>query len=122
MPEIKGQAVALDFNTLLLVCAVIIAFFVLATTIRNGIEAVRGLSVRGRVKRMEEQIATINARLERGNRRFKAQSEDMGEILQTLHLLNLHFITGNDHDKLKANDERLTEYMSRRASRDAEEV
>ena len=71
MPKIEGPTIALSFETVLLVAAVILLFFVLASTIRNGIEAIRGMSVRGRVKHLEEQMMSVNERLKKGSRKFK---------------------------------------------------
>ena len=121
MPKIEGPTVSLGFDTILLVVAVIIAFFVAAAAIRNGIEAVKGMSVRGRVKKLEEQVETINKRLEKGNRKFKAQSDDMGQILITMQGLLVHFITGNDHEKLRETNDELTAYMAARATREMED-
>lgn len=121
MPKIEGSSVTLNFDVVLLVCAVIISFFVLAVTVRNGIEAIRGLSVRGRVKKLEERLDIVEERLRKGNRRFKAQSDDMGQILLTMQGLLLHFITGNDHEKLRETNDELAAYMAARATREMEE-
>ena len=121
MPKIEGPTVSLGFDTILLVAAVIIAFFVTAAAIRNGIEALKGMSVRGRVKKLEDQVETINKRLDKGNRRFKAQSDDMGQILITMQGLLVHFITGNDHEKLRETNDELTAYMAARATREMED-
>ena len=121
MPKVEGPVVSLSFDTVLLVAAVIVAFFVAATTIRNGIEAVKGMSVRGRVKRLEDQMEAVNKRLEKGNRKFATQSDDMGQMLATMQSLLVHFITGNDHKKLMETNEKLTAYMTARATREMED-
>ena len=121
MPKIEGPTVTLNFETVLLVAAVIVAFFVLAATILNGIEAIRGLSVRGRVKKLEDQMDKVNKRLEKGNRRFKAQSDDIGQLLVVNQSMLMHFITGNDHEKLRETNESLTAYMAARTSREMED-
>lgn len=121
MPKIEGPMVTLSFETVLLVVAVIVAFFVLAATIRNGIEAIRGLSVRGRVKKLEDQMDKVNNRLEKGNRKFKAQSDDIGQLLVVNQSMLMHFITGNDHEKLRETNESLVAYMAARASRERED-
>lgn len=121
MPKIEGPTVTLNFETVLLVAAVIVAFFVLAATIRNGIEAIRGLSVRGRVKKLEDQMDKVNKRLEKGNRKFRAQSDDIGQLLVVNQSMLMHFITGNDHEKLRETNESLTAYMAARASREMED-
>ena len=121
MPKIEGQSIALSFETVLLVAAVIILFFALASTIRNGIEAIRGMSVRGRVKHLEEQMKSVNERLKKGSRKFKEQSDDIGQLLIVNQSMLMHFITGNDHEKLKETNESLVAYMAARASRERED-
>lgn len=122
MPKIEGPTVTLGFDTILLVAAVIIAVFAVAATIRNGIEAIKGMSVRGRVKKLEEQMESVTKRLDKGNRKFKAQSDDMGQILVTMQGLLVHFITGNDHEKLRETNDELTAYMAARATREMEDA
>lgn len=122
MPTIEGPKVSLSFDTILLVLAVILAAIGILVAIVKGIEAWKKISLRDRVKKLEERVDHIDVRLQAGNRRFKAQSEDMGQILQTLSALQIHFITGNDHEKLRESNEELTAYMTMRATRDAEEV
>ena len=121
MPKIEGPTIALNFETVLLVAAVFIIFFVLASTIRNGIEAIRGMSVRGRVKNLEDQMETVDKRLDKGTRKFKAQSDDIGQLLIVNQSMLMHFITGNDHEKLRETNESLTAYMAARASREMED-
>jgi uncharacterized 2Fe-2S/4Fe-4S cluster protein (DUF4445 family) len=121
LPKIEGPTVALTFDGLLLVAAVIILVFVLASTIRSGIEAIRGMSVRGRVKNLEDQMETVNKRLDKGTRKFKAQSDDIGQLLIVNQSMLMHFITGNDHDKLRQTNESLVAYMAARASRERED-
>ena len=121
MPKIEGPTIALNFETVLLVAAAIILFFVLASTIRSGIDAIRGMSVRGRVKNLEDQMETVNKRLDKGTRKFKAQSDDIGQLLIVNQSMLMHFITGNDHEKLRETNESLTAYMAARASREMED-
>ena len=121
MPRIEGPTVALTFDSLLLVAAVIILVFVLASTIRSGIEAIRGMSVRGRVKNLEDQMETVNKRLDKGTRKFKAQSDDIGQLLVVNQSMLMHFITGNNNEKLRKTNEDLIAYMAARASRERED-
>lgn len=122
MPVIEGAKQAITFDSILLALAVIVAAIGLLVAFVKGWEAWKKISVRDRVKNLEERMAKVEERLEAGNRRFTHQSEDMGQILQTLNALQLHFISGNDHDKLKESNEELVRYMTHRATRDAEEV
>lgn len=122
MPKIEGPTVTMGFDTLLLVAAVILAFFVLATSVRNGIEAIKGMSVRGRVKKLEDRVDMIDRRLEKGNRKFKAQSDDIGQLLIVNQSMLMHFITGNDHDRLRETSNELATYMAERATREMEDA
>ena len=122
MPSFEGIKQALTFDSILVAIAVLLLILGLIKALVSGIEAWKKISLRDRVKKLEEDVKNINHRLETGNKRFKSQSEDMGQILQTLSALQVHFISGNDHDKLRQSNEELVEYMNKRATRDAEEV
>lgn len=122
MPSFEGVKQALTFDSLLIAAAVILLAFGVIKAIVSGVEAWKKISLRDRVKKLEEEVVKINHRLEIGNKRFKAQGEDMGQILQTLNALQVHFITGNDHEKLRQSNDELVAYMNKRAQRDAEEV
>ena len=54
MPKIEGPTIALSFDGLLVVAAVILLIFVVASTVRSGIDAIRGMSVRSRVRTLED--------------------------------------------------------------------
>ena len=122
MPVFEGVKQALTFENVLIAIAVIVMGFGIIKAIVSGVEAWKKISVRDRVKNLEARMSVVESRLEAGNRRFNHQSEDMGQILQTLSALQIHFITGNDHDKLRESNEQLVAYMNHRATRDAEEV
>ena len=122
MPVFEGAKQALTFENVLIAIAVIILGFGLIKAIVSGVEAWKKISLRDRVKTLETKMEAVESRLDAGNRRFNHQSEDMGQILQTLSALQIHFITGNDHDKLRESNEQLVAYMNHRATRDAEEV
>jgi len=122
MPVLEGAKQALTFENILIAGAVILLAFGVIKAIVSGVEAWKKISLRDRVKTLETKMANVESRLEAGNRRFSHQSEDMGQILQTLSALQIHFITGNDHDKLRESNEQLVAYMNHRATRDAEEI
>lgn len=122
MPSFEGVKQALTFDSILIAIAVILVIFGVIKGIVSGVEAWKKISLRDRVKKLEDDMKKVNERLDAGNRRFTSQSEDMGQILQTLSALQLHFISGNDHEKLKESNEQLVEYMNKRATRDAEKV
>lgn len=129
MPSFEGIKQALTFDSILIALAVILLILGLIKALVSGVEAWKKISLRDRVKSLEDkyqglqgEITEINERLEAGNRRFNHQSEDMGQILQTLSALQIHFLTGNDHEKLRQSNEELVAYMNHRATRDAEEI
>lgn len=122
MPSFEGVKQALTFDSVLIAVAVVLVGFGVIKAIVSGVEAWKKISLRDRVKKLEGEVVDINKRLDAGNRRFTSQSEDMGQILQTLSALQLHFISGNDHEKLKESNEQLVAYMNKRATRDAEKV
>ena len=122
MPSFEGVKQALTFDSILIAIAVILVIFGVIKGIVSGVEAWKKISLRDRVKKLEDDMKKVNERLDAGNRRFTSQSEDMGQILQTLSALQLHFISGNDHEKLKESNEQLVEYMNKRATRDADRV
>ena len=123
MPTIEGAKVSLTWENFLLAAAVVLAMLAVVVLIAKGADAWKKLfPTRARVKDLEQRVDKIEKRLEAGNRRFRAQSEDMGMILQTMSALQIHFLTGNDHEKLRESNEKLTAYMNARATRDAEEV
>ena len=62
----------------------------------------------------------METRLKLGDKRFELQSDDMGQTLSTLQALLVHFITGNDHDRLRDQLTGLNSYMTQRATRSVE--
>ena len=121
MPTIEGPKVALSFDTLLLAGAVILAFFAVLVAVVKGVEAWKKISLRDRVKGLEMRMDAAEKRLKKGDRIFKAQSDDLGQVLVTMQGLLMHFITGNDHERLRETNEELTAYMAERATREMEE-
>lgn len=121
MPTIEGPKVSLGFDTLLLAGAVILAFFAVLVAVVKGVEAWKKISLRDRVKGLEMRVDACEKRLRRGDKIFKQQSDDLGQVLVTMQGLLLHFITGNDHERLKETNEELTAYMAERATREMED-
>jgi len=121
MPTIEGPKVSLGFDTLLLAGAVILAFFAVLVAVVKGVEAWKKISLRDRVKGLEMRMDACEKRLRRGDKIFKQQSDDLGQVLVTMQGLLIHFITGNDHERLKETNEELTAYMAERATREMED-
>jgi uncharacterized membrane protein affecting hemolysin expression len=121
MPTIEGPKVSLSFDTLLLAGAVVLAFFAVLVAIVKGVEAWKKISLRDRVRNLETRMDAAEKRLKKGDRIFRTQSDDLGQVLATMQGLILHFITGNDHERLKETSDELTAYMASRATREMED-
>ena len=117
MPEMKLPDAGITFDSILYTVALIVAASGVLVAIVKGIEAWKKISVRDRVKALEGRMTKVEARLQLGDKRFELQSDDMGQTLNTLQALLIHFISGNDHDRLRDQLQDLTTYMSDRATR-----
>ncbi len=92
----------------------------------KGYEAWRKISVRDKVKAVEERCGTLERRMEKvearlnlGDKRFELQSDDLGHLLTTQLAVLIHMKSGNDHEKLDKQIESLTQYMGQRATKAA---
>ena len=120
MPEVKLPDAAITFDSVLYTLALIVVAAGVITTIVKGWESIKKISVRSRIKSLEGRMAKVEARLQLGDKRFELQSDDMGQTLSTLPALLVHFITGNDHDRLRDQLTGLNTYMTQRATRSVE--
>ena len=87
----------------------------------KGVEAYRGLTGaearkkdKARLEVMEHRIAACEERLRRGDARFDDAHSDMTQMLTVLNAMLMHFISGNDHDKLRGVKEQLDRYLAGR--------
>ena len=117
MPEVKLPDATITLDGILYIFAVAVAVCVAISSIYKGWEALKKISVRDRVKALEGRLDKVEARLQLGDKRFELQSDDMGAMLATQQALLVHFITGNDHAKLKDELQNLNNYMNQRATR-----
>ncbi len=117
MPEVKLPDIGITFDSILYTVALIVAVSGVLVAIVKGVEAWKKISVRDRVKALEGRMTKVEARLQLGDKRFELQSDDMGQTLNTLQALLIHFISGNDHDRLRDQLQDLTTYMSDRTTR-----
>ena len=117
MPEVKLPDIGITFDSVLYTVALIVAVSGVLVAIVKGVEAWKKISVRDRVKALEGRMTKVEARLQLGDKRFELQSDDMGQTLNTLQALLIHFISGNDHDRLRDQLQDLTTYMSDRTTR-----
>ena len=117
MPEVKLPDVVFSWDSVVYAVALIVAVAGVLVALVKGWEAWKKISVRDRVKKLEGRMAKVEARLSLGDKRFELQNDDMGAMLATQKALLLHFITGNDHQKLKDELSALDTYMNTRATR-----
>ena len=117
MPQAKLPDVGITFDSILYVIALIVAAAGVLVALVKGWEAWRKISVRDRVKSLEGRMDKVEARLKVGDMRFDLQNDDMGHLLNTQQALLLHFITGNNNDKLKIQLTELGNYMTERATK-----
>ena len=126
MQEVKIPEAVLSWYAIIYVVAVIVAISGVMVALVKGWEAWKKISVRDKVKAIEERCAALEARMKKvearlslGDKRFDLQNDDMGHLLNTQMALMLHFVSGNDHDKLKEQISALSEYMTQRATKAA---
>jgi hypothetical protein len=117
MPEVKLPEATFSWDSILYVIAILVAASGVLVALVKGWEAYRKVSVRDRVKALEGRMDKVEARLSLGDKRFQLQSDDMGHLLTTQQVLLIHFISGNDHDRLRDQLQDLTTYMSDRTTR-----
>ena len=119
MPEVKIPEASITFDSVIFVIAVAVAVSGVLVALVKGYEAWKKISVRDRVKDLEGRMKKVEARLLLGDKRFDLQNDDMGHLLNTQMALMLHFVSGNDHDKLKEQINALSDYMTQRATKTA---
>ena len=117
MPEAKLPEVSFTWDTIIMVVAFVVAVSGVLVAIYKGYEVIKKVSLRDRVKKLEGEMGKVQERLKLGDKRFQLQSDDSGQILGIMQALLLHFITGNDHDKLKEQLLQTSNYMNQRATR-----
>lgn len=119
MPEVKLPDAVFSWEAIIYTVALIVAAAGVLAALVKGWEAWKKISVRDRVKDLEGRMAKVEARLSLGDKRFELQSDDMGHMLNTQMALMIHFVSGNDHDKLRDQITSLSDYMAQRATKAA---
>lgn len=117
MPEVKIPEAGITFDSILYVIALVVAVSGVLVALVKGWEAYKKISVRDRVAKLEGRMSKVEARLQLGDKRFDLQSDDMGHLLNSQMALMLHFVSGNDHDKLREQITALSDYMAQRATK-----
>ena len=114
MPDVK-----ITFEGILYAVALIVAVCGVLAALVKGWESYKKISVRDRVKDLERRMKKVESRLQLSDKRFELQQDDMGHLLNTQMALMIHFVSGNDHDKLREQIDQLSQYMAERATRAA---
>lgn len=122
MPSVELPVAGITFDSILYVLALLVAFSGVIVAIVKGIEAWRKVSVRDKVKDLESRMNEVEERLDKGNKRFKEQGDDLGQVLTTMHAMMMHMISGNDVDKLRETEKELTAYMAKRKTHEEESI
>ncbi len=117
MPEISLPDGRITWESILYTVALLVTLAGVLAALVKGWEAYRKISLRDRVRRLEGEIAEIRGRLHVGDLRLDLQSDDMGQILSSLQALLLHFISGNDHERLRGQLTGLNQYVNTRTTR-----
>ena len=120
MPEVNLQNASATWNIILYAVALAVVVAGVLTALLKGWQSWKQISVRDRVKKLEGRMDRVEARLTLGDKRFDLQSDDLGHMLNTQQALMLHFLSGNDHDKLKEQITALSEYMTQRTVKAAQ--
>ena len=71
-------------------------------------------AIEDRFSGIETRISACETRLEKGDAKFDDVAEDGRHTLLVLNAMLMHFISGNDHDKLKSVKTELDTYMATR--------
>lgn len=117
--------VQLDAQTILLVVAVVLLLAQTVTTLNKGKKDFRELTgadrrsteiaeIKKRLDTLESDMGKVEARLTQGESNFSMIRKDTGQIMDVLDGLLLHFISGNDREKLKSVKQELDHYKNTR--------
>ena len=114
MEQISGRQLMEALLVITGVCGVL-------ATIWKGLEAFRQLTgaekkenARRTLDALSGRLTACEERLERGDRRCESNRDDMTQMLTVLNAMLMHFISGNDHEKLRGVKEGLDRYLAGR--------
>ena len=121
----KLPEVTLGLDTILLALAVILLIANTVSTLNKGRKDFRELTgadrrnqeiteIKGRLSACEGDIAGITTRLDEGEKNFGKISKDTEQIMNVLDGMLMHFISGNDREKLRSVKEELDHYKNAR--------
>ena len=117
--------VTLGLDTILLALAVILLIANTISTLNKGRKDFRELTgadrrnqeiteIKGRLSACEGDITEIRNRLDEGEKNFGKISKDTEQIMNVLDGMLMHFISGNDREKLRSVKEELDHYKNAR--------
>ena len=117
--------VQLSFENILLSVAVILLLANTISSLNKGKKDWRELSgaeqrsqeiagMKDRIKSLEDTIAKVEVRLDKGDANFDKVSNDTEQIMNVLDGLLMHFISGNDKEKLRSVKDELDHYKNGR--------
>lgn len=120
MPEIK-----ISLETILLAVGILLLVMQNISILNKGRKDWRELSgatarenemreLTGRVSSLENDVGEIKGRLDKGESNFAKISSDTAQIMDVLDGLLMHFISGNDREKLRSVKSDLDEYKNKR--------
>ena len=118
MPSVEIPKAQLSWETVLLIVAGLVVVAEVISSLLKGWKAWREISVRDRVAKLEGRMGEVEERLKLGDKRFDKQSDDLGQVLDTMNALLLHMISGNDHDKLQQTQKELMRYITHRKNKE----
>lgn len=104
---------------------VLSGFCALAAILWKGLEAMRsltGMTERRHMRRkleselsaMRQRISVCEERLKQGDIQAESMRGDMTQMLTVLNAMLMHFISGNDHEKLRRVKDELDRYLTER--------
>ena len=117
MPSVELPKAGITFEGILYAVALLVALCGVLVGIVKGWEAWKKISVRDRVKDLEDRMDKVEERLKLGDKRFQNQSDDLGQVLITMQAMMMHMISGNDKEKLKETEKELQQYLAKRGSK-----
>lgn len=120
MPDVQ-----LGNDSILMTLAVILILCNVIAGIWKGVEAFRKLSGRDRreqelkqmkfdIESLKSRLDKVEERLDRGEELFDRITRDNGQIMDVLDGLLMHFISGNDKEKLREVKADLDRYKNHR--------
>ena len=118
MQDINGSSLLTALAVIVAVCGVIAAVW-------KGVEALKKLTKadersareaaqNASIAELSARVTRCEERLARGDVQFSDSRADMTQILNVLNGMLMHFISGNDHDKLRDVKSSLDLYLSKR--------